>query len=541
MSTINGTTGNDWLYGTDGNDIINGLEGSDYLYGYGGNDTLNGGDGLDIIIGGDGNDILNGNDGNDYLYGGAGSNLFNGGAGDDVYHVNSVNDVVIEGINAGFDTVSASIDWILGDNFEKLILSGNATKGTGNSLDNHIFGNIANEILNGEGGNDYLVGNGGNDTLIGGDGNDILDGGWDGDRMEGGAGDDLYIVSNFNDVVIEGANNGIDSVKATVDWTLGANFENLYLFGGTKGTGNNLDNIISVGFQNGDLTLNGKGGNDTIYSFSGNDTLIGGTGNDTLHGADGNDILNGDAGNDTLYGETGDDKLNGGSGFDSLYGGDGNDTLTGGTGNDVIDGGDGIDRVTVTADYDITLSNTLLIANDIDSLTSIEQATLTGGASNNIIDASQFTLGGVTLDGKAGFDTLIGTNQNDTLIGGDGNDTLTGGGGNDTLRGGAGYDRFNFNSASDGIDKIADFNVNEDIIGISAQGFGSTDFLAGSTISADQFRIGTGAGDASDRFIYNQSNGALFFDADGIGGAAQVKIATLSTGLAMTHNNIIAF
>lgn len=426
----------------------------------------------------------------------------------------------------------------------------------------NITGTANNDILNGTIDNDFLFGLEGNDQLFGGDGNDDLDGG-DGndhlnggngndtlrggtgiDYLDGGAGNDTYLVDDVNDVIIEGVNGGIDTVFASIDWTLGANQENLYLNGSTKGTGNNLDNIIKLSpssfFK--DSTLDGKGGNDSLYGGSGNDTLIGGTGNDILYGGkNGNDTLNGDAGDDTLYGETGNDKLNGGSGYDSLFGGAGNDTLTGGTGNDVIDGGDGIDRVTVTADYDITLSNTLLIANDIDSLTSIEQATLTGGASNNIIDASQFTLGGVTIDGKAGFDTIIGTNQNDSLTGGDGNDILTGGGGNDTLRGGAGYDRFNFNSASDGVDKIVDFNVNEDIIGISAQGFGSSDFLVGSTISADQFRIGTGAGDASDRFIYNQNTGALFFDADGIGGAAQVKIATLSTGLAMTNNNIIAF
>ena len=33
--------------------------------------------------------------------------------------------------------------------------------------------------------------------------------------------------------------------------------------------------------------------------------------------------------------------------------------------------------------------------------------------------------------------------------------------------------------------------------------------------------------------------GALFFDQDGTGGLAQVQIASLSTGLALTHNNIV--
>jgi hypothetical protein len=37
----------------------------------------------------------------------------------------------------------------------------------------------------------------------------------------------------------------------------------------------------------------------------------------------------------------------------------------------------------------------------------------------------------------------------------------------------------------------------------------------------------------------NQQTGALFFDIDGKGGATQVQIAKLSTGLALTHNDIV--
>jgi Ca2+-binding RTX toxin-like protein len=58
-------------------------------------------------------------------------------------------------------------------------------------------------------------------------------------------------------------------------------------------------------------------------------------------------------------------------------------------------------------------------------------------------------------------------------------------------------------------------------------------------LTAAQFTIGAAAQDASDRFIYNSQTGALFFDLDGSGAAAQVQIATLSTGLAMTHQNIV--
>jgi Ca2+-binding RTX toxin-like protein len=46
--------------------------------------------------------------------------------------------------------------------------------------------------------------------------------------------------------------------------------------------------------------------------------------------------------------------------------------------------------------------------------------------------------------------------------------------------------------------------------------------------------VGSKAGDASDRVIYDKSTGALWYDADGSGGAAQMQIAKLAKGLAIT-------
>ncbi|HEY9646574.1 MAG TPA: hypothetical protein V6C88_09405 [Chroococcidiopsis sp.] len=53
--------------------------------------------------------------------------------------------------------------------------------------------------------------------------------------------------------------------------------------------------------------------------------------------------------------------------------------------------------------------------------------------------------------------------------------------------------------------------------------------------------IGARAADGSDRFIYNQNTGALFFDADGSGGGAQIQIATLSTNLNLSSGNFYAY
>jgi hypothetical protein len=90
---------------------------------------------------------------------------------------------------------------------------------------------------------------------------------------------------------------------------------------------------------NGNDTLTGNAGNDSLNGGNGEDTLIGNAGNDTLMGGNGTDLLLGNAGDDLLYGD---------NGSDTLRGGLGNDTLTGGNGGDVFvfASGDGTDTIT---------------------------------------------------------------------------------------------------------------------------------------------------------------------------------------------------
>ena len=82
--------------------------------------------------------------------------------------------------------------------------------------------------------------------------------------LVGLGGDDLYYVNNAGDVVIEAANGGFDTVAATLDYTLPANVEALYMYGsGLTGTGSNgADTLYSSGGPN---TLVGLGGNDFYY------------------------------------------------------------------------------------------------------------------------------------------------------------------------------------------------------------------------------------------------------------------------------------
>ncbi|MFM8350608.1 MAG: hypothetical protein ACKN9D_06025, partial [Actinomycetales bacterium] len=74
-----------------------------------------------------------------------------------------------------------------------------------------------------------LFGMAGIDRLLGGGGDDRLDGGEGNDTLEGGSGNDTYLVDSVSDRLVEQGGAGTDRVLASVNWTLGANFENLLL------------------------------------------------------------------------------------------------------------------------------------------------------------------------------------------------------------------------------------------------------------------------------------------------------------------------
>jgi len=148
----------------------------------------------DSIIGDNQNNQLFGKNGNDTLDGGLGTDSLNGGEGNDTYIIDSTVDTIIEIANSGTDTVRSSISYTLGANLENLILREvNTINGTGNNLNNLVFGNTFNNTLNGRTGNDTLDGNFGNDILNGEDGNDSLQGGPGNDTLNGGTGNDILI------------------------------------------------------------------------------------------------------------------------------------------------------------------------------------------------------------------------------------------------------------------------------------------------------------------------------------------------------------
>jgi Ca2+-binding RTX toxin-like protein len=137
-----------------------------------------------------------------------------------------------------------------------------------------------------------------------------------------------------------------------------------------------------------------------------------------------------------------------------------------------------------------------------------------------------------------GNDSLDGGAGNDQLFGGVGNDTLIGGAGADTLTGGADNDIFVVaRKVSGGPDTITDFTVDDDRIAIAGRNARGLDDAP--SLDADAFVIGTVATTADHRVIYDAATGDLWFDRDGSGARAAVRVAVIGPGLSLTAEDIL--
>ena len=119
-------------------------------------------------------------------------------------------------------------------------------------------------------------------VLKGGAGADTLEALGLNNVLHGGTGNDIFVINHTSQIVVELAGEGWDKAQSSVDFTLGANVEGLYLVGSgnINGTGNELDNSIEG--TGGSNILKGGAGADYIDGRGGADTMYGGTGNDTF-------------------------------------------------------------------------------------------------------------------------------------------------------------------------------------------------------------------------------------------------------------------
>jgi Ca2+-binding RTX toxin-like protein len=333
-----------------------------------------------------------------------------------------------------------------------------------------LRGTAAAELIQGLGGHDRLLGGGGGDTL------------------QGGKGDDRYWLTDAADRVIERAEQGRDTIYASVSLTLAANVENLVLQGtaGLTGTGNALANAISG--TSGANHLRGLAGNDSLDGGAGGDTMAGGLGNDSYAVDDVGDVVVETAGEGTdsvrttlnvyaltdhverlvftgtgAFTGTGNALANvmtGGSLQDTLFGGDGADVLNGGAGVDHLVGGLGndtyhvdevdelVEEVTGGGHDRVIASLSWTLGAELERLSLSGTADLhgTGNALANRLDGNA---GANLLDGGEGQDSLYGLAGADTLFGGAGADMLDGGTGADSMEGGADNDVYQVDHPDD--------------------------------------------------------------------------------------------
>ena len=420
-----GGEGNDALWGDESNPALAGdFHGADYLDGGVGDDALVGGGGDDMLLGGEGADQLIGDDvlamlagsfhGDDYLDGGDGHDVLIGGGGADVMFGGAGDDTLIG------DTMAADPSAMAFD---------------------------GDDLLHGDDGNDHLSGGGGHDALYGGSGNDHLDGGGQADRMLGGTGDDIYYVDDIADIVLEFADEGLDTVFSSVDIALPDHIENLWVIGdGAVGvTGNARDN-----------TITGNTAANHFLAGAGNDRLDGGGGADLLEGGAGDDIYdigdaaqqiieNPDAGYDSvrtsvshalhdnveqlmatgnadllLTGNAGDNVLTGNAGDNLLDGGGGDDFVSGGAGNDVYLFGRGAGHDTLRNTDVLRDSADLSLAAAVDTLRfgpNIAATDIVGWrTSDDMVLAIKGTDDQVTIAGYFEANQVAGTQVSDHKI-----------------------------------------------------------------------------------------------------------------------------
>ncbi|MGB2831422.1 MAG: calcium-binding protein [Methylotenera sp.] len=506
-----GNSGDNWIRGITGNDVIDGGAGFDTWYIDWNGDTVVASllstaqnAALGIVMKGDaagdtvtnieaiysyysgnggaiygdavsnqlyGNGLIEGFVGNDYLYGWLPSATASYATAGNAYLAGLG---ITTGAGIGV-TATLTSSFAVGP---AVVASGDAAGDTYNNVLNNLQGSAFD---------DTLIGNANVNILTGGDGNDTLEGLGGGDAFQGGLGSDwVSYAHSTSGIVVDIQSRGIytatgDAVGDTfnsIENIIGSNFnDQLY------GTGS--DNIFIGG--GGDDLLDGSNGTDTASYASSTSAITVNLSTNTVTGSTtGTDTLVsieriiGTQFVDTYLGSSGDDWIDAGLGADNVDGGAGSDTISyasATSGRSVVLGGANTEGDTLTSIENIYGSayGDILTGDAGDNMIEggLGDDTLNGGANTAVGDTVSYinstaavtvslaivgaqNTGGEGADTLTNFENLQGSFYDDVLTGdgnanvidgSDGNDILIGGAGADTLKGGLGTDTASYANA----------------------------------------------------------------------------------------------
>ena len=535
-----------------GNDFNRGTSGTDWIWGSEGDDILNPGDndGYDAMFGSEGNDTI--------VYSDSGSSAFQwlGYFG----LTTGINATINGQTNRGTVRKGASgTDTIVdianplnrafglggtpqGDSFDLTLDGGQWMEVRGEAGDDRITirsGRVRVTYRNTPGGIDVDLesglasddGHGDSDTIVGtvyelqgGIGDDIIRGTNGGDQLDGGPGDDMIYPRNnsyregddkiygsfgndtihFSDagqgafywiwyepswrspifseginVTIDGVSNSatVDKGSAGTDTIVDISTPISLQDGGFGLGGTSFDDVFNLTFREGQwMQVRGEAGRDT-FNFSSDSHVTGRIDYSTSPAGIDIDLARGRADNDG-YGDV--DIINGpfwevrGSDHDDVMrGSDRGESFAGLSGDDIIDGRGGHDRVR----YDTGGQPITLVAD------------LAAGTATGVWDdGNAFTHTLVNIEelrGSNGNDVLLGDSRNNTLRGRSGDDEIWGRGGDDDLRGEQGADLFVFGPGH-GEDYIRDFSDGEDLLMFRGLNLNSKDDVLNNAYAWDE-------------------------------------------------------
>jgi Ca2+-binding RTX toxin-like protein len=306
--------------------------------------------------------------------------------------------------------------------------------------------------------------------------------------------------------------------------------------------------------------VTGADGRQWIVSFSGDDWFDGRAGGDVFQSGAGDDTFRADSIADVMLEQVGggNDRVLA-SATHALYAGQeierletvnaaskakislaGNEfanAIIGNNGANVLDGGKGVDTLTGHGGND-----TYVVDRAADAI--VERK---GAGKDVVVTSVNYRLGaGDEIEqiqaANVALKTplkLTGNEFANVVFGNAGANVLNGLGGKDTLVGGKGRDLFQLTTkpGAANFDHIQDFSTRDDRIALENGVFRKLGKAGG--LASQAFVKGPEALDASDRVIYDPTNGGLYYDPDGTGAAAKVLVAALKKGLSMNAGDFL--